>query len=196
MGMTSEDYLAQAQALLPPGPAWPRDAGAFVTRLLHGLAAEHARVQSRAERLVDEVDPRSTAELLLDWERVAGLPDGCVVDADIDLTTAQRQAALVARLTMVGAQSPAYFEALAASLGYTVTVSEFNVHDVLDDVVAPINGAAWAHAWQVQSALNQPVYFLVTSTVADPLAAWSNVVLECVLNRFKPAHSVLLFSYV
>lgn len=196
MDMTAADYLAQAQALLPPGPAWPRDPDAYQTRLLLGLSDAFARVQSRASALIDEADPRTTTEMLLDWERVAGLPDGCVVDAGIDPSTEQRRAALIGRLTMQGAQSVVYFEALAASLGYTVVVSEFDVHDVDDDVSALINGVAWAHVWQVQSVLNQPVYFYVTSTVADPLASWSNVILECVLNRFKPAHSVLLFSYL
>jgi uncharacterized protein YmfQ (DUF2313 family) len=196
MGMSAADYLAQAQALMPPGPAWPREAAAYQTRLLLGLSESFARVQSRASSLLDEADPRTTAEMLLDWERVAGLPDGCVVDSGMDPSSEQRRAALIGRLTMQGAQSIDYFEALAASLGYTVTVSEFEVHDVDDDVSAPINSMAWAHVWQVQSVLNQPVYFYVTSSVADPLASWSNVILECVLNRFKPAHSVLLFSYI
>lgn len=193
--MNAADYLAQAQALLPPGPAWPRDDQAYITRLLRGLSAEFERVEDRASRLIDEADPRTTSELLLDWERVAGLPDGCVVDDGVSQSTEQRRAALVSRLTMQGAQTLQYFQALAASLGYTVTVSEFPVYDVTDDVSASINGSAWAHAWQVRSVLNQPVYFLVTSTVADALGAWSNVALECVLNRFKPAHSVLLFTY-
>lgn len=196
MGMSESDYLAQAQALLPPGPAWPRDEQAYISRLLLGLSAEFARAEARAIRLLDEADPRTTVELLIDGERVAGLPDGCVLDDGFEPSTEQRRASLVGRLTMQGAQSIEYFEQLAASLGYTVTVSEFHVFDVDDDVSELIYGVEWAHVWQVQSVLNQPVYFFVTSTVADPLASWSNVALECVLNRFKPAHSVLLFSYI
>ncbi len=196
MGLSADDYLGQAQALLPPGPAWPRDVDAYATRLLLALSAEFSRVDKRAMALLDEADPRSTSELLGDWERVAGLPDGCVVDAGDQLSTAQRQAALLARLTMQGAQSASYFIALALSLGYVVDVGDFEAYDVNDDVEAPILGEAWMHAWQVTSALNQPVDFTVQSSVSDALSAWSNVVLECVLNRFKPAHSVLIFNYV
>ena len=195
MGMIASDYLAQAQALLPPGPAWPRSADAYITRLLLGLSSELERAEGRAAGLLEEADPRTSAELLIDWERVAGLPDGCVSDAGLNPSTEQRRAALLGRLTMQGAQSISYFEQLAASLGYTVTVSESHVFDVNDDVSELIYGIAWAHVWQVQSVLNQPVYFFVTSTVADPLGSWSNVILECVLSRFKPAHTVLLFSY-
>jgi len=196
MGMSETEYLAQARALLPPGPAWPRDQQAYISRLLLGLSVEFARVDARASSLLNEADPRSTVELLIDWERVAGLPDGCLLDAGFVPSTEQRRASLVSRLTMQGAQSLTYFGELAASLGYMVTVSEFDVFDVNDDVSDLIYGVAWAHVWQVQSVLNQPVSFFVTSTVADPLASWSNVALECVLNRFKPAHSVLLFSYI
>lgn len=195
MVLSAADYLEQAIALLPPGPAWPRGADAYAIRLLRGLSEEFARVHARAVALLNEADPRTTGEMLLDWERVAGLPDGCVIDAGVDPSTEQRVAALVGRLTMLGAQSLPYFEELALSLGYTVTLSEFHVHDVNDGVSVSITGEAWAHAWQVESVLNQPVFFTVNATVADPLAAWSNVMLECVLNRFKPAHTVLLFSY-
>lgn len=195
MGLTPDDYLQQIQSLLPPGPAWPRDADAYVTRLLRSLAEEFARVDVRATDLLDEADPRTTVQLLLDWERIAGLPDGCVVDSGVELSTAQRQAALVGRVTMVGDQSAAYFQQLAASLGYVVQVTDFSPFDVTDLVSEPIYGVAWAHAWQVRGSLNQPVDFTAVSTVADALSAWSNVVLECVLRRFKPAHSVLIFSY-
>lgn len=195
MGLSAEDYLRQAQALLPSGPAWPREANAYATRLLLALCAEFSNVDGRASALLDEVDPRTAAELLIDWERVAGLPDGCVVDAGIDLSTAQRRAALLARLTMQGSQALSYYIALAADLGYVIEAEEFHAFDVNDDIATPIRGPAWVHAWQVTSELNQPVDFTVASLVTDPLASWSNVVLECVLNRFKPAHTVLVFAY-
>lgn len=195
MGLSADDYLRQAQALLPSGPAWPRESNAYATRLLLALCAEFANVDGRAAALLDEVDPRTAAELLIDWERVAGLPDGCVIDAGIDLSTAQRRAALLARLTMQGSQALSYYVALAADLGYSIEAEEFHAFDVNDDIATPIRGPAWVHAWQVTSALNQPVDFTVASLVTDPLASWSNVVLECVLNRFKPAHTVLVFAY-
>ena len=41
--------------------------------------------------LIDESDPRSTLEMLNDWERAFGLPDSCTDAAD---TLAERQNAL------------------------------------------------------------------------------------------------------
>ena len=192
MGMTTDDYLAQLQALLPQGPAWPRDAGATLTKLLRAMADELARVDSRAGQLIDETDPRTTAELLADWERVAGLPDSCVTAAQ---TTAQRRAALHARLTTLGGQNVSYFIALAASLGYTVTITEFRLHTVEDDVEYPLYGHPWQFAWQINAPLNTVGTLSVTDTVADPLAWWGNELLECVIRRLKPAHTHVLFAY-
>lgn len=195
MGMTATDYLRQLLVLLPPGPAWPRSDDALLTRLLGALAAELARVDGRAQRLVEEADPRTVAELFVDWERVAGLPDACAQAFGGEQTLAQRRAALVGRLTTLGGQSPAYFIGLAAALGYAITITEFRVHTVNDDVEYPLIDESWTFAWQVNAALSTLTEITVESTVEDPIAAWGNSLLECVINRLKPAHTTVLFSY-
>lgn len=195
MGMTAADYLRQLQALLPPGPAWPRGDESIVGGLLAALAAELARIDGRAGQLLEEADPRATAELFLDWERVAGLPDACVLAFDGEQAIAQRRTALIGKLTTVGGQSPDYYIGLAAAIGYAVTITEFAEHSVNDDVEHPLYGAAWNFAWQVNAALNSITEITVDDTVEDPLAAWGNALLECVINRLKPAHTTVLFSY-
>lgn len=195
MVVTSTDYLAQLQALLPPGPAWPKDGDSPLTRLLTGLAQELARVDGRALQLVEEADPRTVAELFADWERVAGLPDACVIAFAGDQTVAQRRSALVGRLATLGGQSAAYFVGLAASLGYAITVSEFSEHSVVHDVEHPLYSAAWNFAWQVNAALNTVNDITVEASTEDPLAAWGNSLLECVIKRLSPAHTNVLFSY-
>ncbi len=197
MGLTATDYLAQLQALLPQGPAWPRDAEAELTRLLTAWADELARVDGRAADLVEEADPRTTAELLADWERVAGLPDACVEALAGTQTTAQRRAALVAKLTTIGGQSAAYYIALAASLGYAITVTEFAPfqagHSAAGD---PITNDEWVYVWQVNAPEESIVVFAAgRSCAGEPLRGWGNELLECVITRLKPAHTHVLFSY-
>ncbi len=196
MVLTETDYLRQLQALLPPGPAWPKDDDATLTRLLGALAAELARVDGRAQQLVEEADPRTVAELFADWERVAGLPDACAQAFGGDQTMVQRRAALVGRLTTLGGQSPAYFIGLAATLGYAITITEFRAHCVNDDVEQLLYDSAWNFAWQVNAALNTVTAITVDSTVEDPLAAWGNALLECVIKRLKPAQTTVIFSYI
>lgn len=195
MVLTETDYLRQLQALLPPGPAWPKDDDATLTRLLGALAAELARVDGRAQQLVEEADPRTVAELFADWERVSGLPDACAQAFGGDQTMAQRRAALVGRLTTLGGQSPAYFIGLAAALGYAITITEFRAHCVNDDVEQPLYDTVWNFAWQVNAAFNTVTDITVDSTVEEPLAAWGNALLECVIKRLKPAQTTVLFSY-
>ncbi len=191
-GLIADDYLSQLQALLPPGPAWTRDAEATLTKLLNAWADELARVDGRAAQLIDETDPRTTTELLADWERVAGLPDPCV---GADQTTVQRRAALHAKLTTLGGQSAAYFIAQGAGLGYTVTITEFDQHTVADDVNHPLYGQPWQFAWQVNAPQDTVGVLDVNGTVDDPLAWWGNEALECSINRLKPAHTHVMFAY-
>lgn len=195
MALADTDYLRQLQALLPPGPAWPKDDNALLTRLLSGLSEELARVDGRAWQIAEEADPRTVAELFADWERVAGLPDACAVAFGGTQTVAQRRAALVGRLAALGGQSPAYFIALAASIGYAITITEFRAHTVEDDVNYALYDSAWNFAWQVNAALNTINEITVDMTVEDPLAAWGNALLECVINRLKPAQTTVLYSY-
>lgn len=195
MALTDADYLHQLQALLPPGPAWPKDDAATLTQLLAALSQELARVDGRALALLDEADPRTVAELFTDWERVAGLPDACAVAFCGDQTLAQRRAALVGRLTTLGGKSAAYFVGLAAALGYAITISEFAEHSVLDDVDNPLYGPAWNFSWQVNTALNTVTELTVESTAAEALGVWGDSLLECVFKRLAPAHTAVLFAY-
>lgn len=189
---TATAYREQLQALLPPGAAWPREPGAVLTQVLDALAEELARVDGRGDDLVAESDVRGATELLAEWERVLGLPDACTGAAD---TAVERRAAAHEKLTRLGGATPAYFIAVAARLGFTVTITEFRRHTVADDVVTPLRGVAWCYAWQVNAPAETVTVHTVQSTVADPLRDWGNAVLECVIGRLKPAHTHVLFAY-
>lgn len=190
--MTADDYLSQLQALLPRGAAWTREEEANVTLYLLAVADELARVDGRASILIDESDPRTTSEMLTDWERALGLPDPCITIAQ---TVTQRRLAVLNKLTTIGGQSRAYFIALAATLGQTITITEFHPWHVNDHVNENINGLDWRFAWQVNGVENPVTYWKVTDAVNDPLAVWDNVALECMFNRLKPLHTILLFNY-
>lgn len=185
-------YTRELMALLPPGAAWQVEAGTFLRALLEGIATELARVDARSGDLVDEWDPRTTSEMLTDWERILGLPDGCT---DQTSSIALRRAAVVARVAGIGGQTAAYFIKLAAAMGYTITITEFRPFRVNSAVNDPLCGTAWAYAWQVNAPLNTVRRMSVLGPVNEPLASWSNGVLECVLTRLKPAHTHVLFSY-
>lgn len=192
MGVSAEQYRDQLLALQPPGDALPTAIDSTWAKLLLALGDEFARVQSRAELLLGEADPRDTYELLAEWERNVGLPDSCVLEAQ---TTEQRRAALIARLALGGNLSRQYLIGLAAHAGYTITITEFLPHTVDSDVDAPLYGADWAFAIRINAPAVTVYEATVDSDVDAPFAWWGNQQLECMMSRHKVAGYYLLFAY-
>lgn len=185
-------YWEQLRALLPLGAAWPQRLEARLHQLLRAEADELARIHERAQVLIEEVDPRTTYELLTDWERVAGLPDPCLGLAP---TLSRRRESLVAKLTRRGGQSRQYFIDVAASIGFAIAITEFEPWrcDMACDL--PITGDAWSFAWEVRAPEETVRFFTTQSGCDEPLSEWGNDVLECVIGRLAPAHTVVIFAY-
>jgi uncharacterized protein YmfQ (DUF2313 family) len=189
-------YLDQLQQLLPPGAAWPRDPDAVLTRVLDAEAEELARVDGRAADLLEEADPRTTLELLPDWERVTGLPDQCL---PAGTSLVERREAVVARLTGLGGQSVAFFMQLAAVFGYAVEIVELRPFIAGHSVCgAPLGGDHdIRHVWRVVVPDLRVVEFRAgASACGDRLGEIRRAeVLECLFQRLRPAHTRLVFQY-
>lgn len=192
--MDGTAYQQSLTALLPPGLAWPRDPESVLGRLLAAWADELARVDGRAADLLEEADPRTTAELLDDWGRAYGLPDACA--AAVSGREAARQA-LLAKITARGGQTPAYYLAIAQALGLDATLTEFaTLHDVTQDVGAALIGEAWAYAWTLHLGAVASYPWQVDGRVDEPLNAWTgNAQAACMFSRLKPAHTICILSY-
>lgn len=179
MSKNKDHYKQQLIALLPTGPAWPRmgDDNNF-TRLLDAIAEELARVDARAHELIEEAFPNATVELLPDWERVAALPDDCTGELE---TLQQRHNALMGVLTTKRRLSKQFYIDMAARIGFDITITELP-----------------NYTWQVNAALDvNAVYFRVDqSTIGDQLVSSSNNLLECVMQKLKPAHTIVQFNYI
>lgn len=195
MARTASDYQEQLAALLPPGQAFPREAGGSLADLLAGMAEEWARVDARAEQLIIDANPLASAELLPDWERVTALPDNCAgVLAD---TLQGRRAALLTKLASTGVQSAAYFVEVAAALGYAVTIEEFRPFRAGLSVAGDaLTNGDWVFTWRVNApAVTVTPFRAGRSGAGEALAAWGNDTLECKINQLKPAHTVAQFAY-
>jgi uncharacterized protein YmfQ (DUF2313 family) len=177
MGITADAYADQLGRSGPRGRLWRGLLrGPNVRGLLLALGDGLARLRAKAEQLPAESDPRTTTQLLGEWETATGLPDGCIPGGG---STEQRRNAVVARLIATGGASPAYFIELAAAYGYTITI----------DNLGP-------NHWRVNSAEDESVtYMTCISTCIDELQTWGNDQLECLINRLKPAHTQVEFAY-
>lgn len=192
MSLNAENYLQQLQALLPSGLAWAKSSSTILAKLLNAFSEEFKRVDYRADDVLNEADPRTTNELLAEWEYIAGLPDLCT---GIPATIALRRELLVSKLTNVGGQSKQFYIDLATKLGFTITITEFKCYRVNSRVNEALNDSDWAFTWRVNSAQNTVRTFNVSSRVNEPLASWGNTALECAITRLKPAHTYVQFAY-
>ena len=172
------DYLANILAKFPRGAAY---GGINLHALCQGFAQAVGDVQAGATQLSEiETLPGSANMLLPYWEFDYGLPDSCV---PAGATIGQRRAALQAKIAAVGGASEAYFISVAAALGWAITIVE---------------GAVGSHTWTIHAAPTAPPSLFTAggSAVGDYLETiGTNTQLECVMNRIKPAHTKLLFSY-
>lgn len=109
MGLSADAYKRMLMGLLPPGRLW-RVVGSYLEEFFEGSSDELARLDARANNLLDEANPPTAVELLPEYERELGLPS--------DGTTAERQARVVARLVARQRFRPVDFQtALAPLLG-------------------------------------------------------------------------------
>lgn len=173
----AEDHAGALERLLPRGRIWILDRAKQLWALLTGFGDELARIDGRGIDLVEESDPRTTDELLPDWERFAGLPDPC---APVPVTKADRRLALEARLTAVGGQSKAYFIARAAAMGIVVTITiwPFGLPFRMGTsrIGQPLNGTAAIYHWLVDGP---------AATSADDRER-----LICLFDRLEPSHTI------
>lgn len=193
MALSRDAYLAQIQALLPPGPALSRAPGSNLTALLGALSGEYARIDVRGDDLLDEADPRTVDELLGEWEAAYGLPDPCL---PLNAGLSERRAALVARVTGSFGQSRGYFIGLAASFGVAITITEFT-EAAAGTLLAgePVFGADWATAWRVNAPTIETTWFRAGSNAGLELQSVGSAILECLFARQKPANTFVFFAY-
>lgn len=97
-------------ALLPPADRLWRQVGEVVSNILLGCADELARLDARAEALIEESHPASALELLPEFEQDLGLEQAS--------TTEERRARIIARTIARQRYRPVDFQtALAPLLG-------------------------------------------------------------------------------
>lgn len=172
----AEHWLGILKANLPKGPAWSVPVGSRFEQLLLAMADEFARADERLVRLVEEADPRTTVELIGEWERNFGLPDAC---APLSTVLDDRQIAVAQRMVTVGGQSRAYFEELAARIGYTIRIVEYRAAHIGDRIGTYLFGDDSRFVWGVRVLERGP----------------TELNLECLINRHKPAHTSVVFIY-
>lgn len=190
---TSTQYRDLLERLLPPGPLWILQAGAELRELFEAFGVELARVHNRGLSLLDDADPRTADELLADFERVLQLPDPVL---GVPATIGARRALAWARWAARGGQTPAYFIAIAANLGLTVTITDrCQAFRAGSRAGSACWSAAWAYGWIVFADNGPIVTFRAGSRAGYRLQDARQPALEAMLWRYAPAHTIPVFVY-
>ena len=206
LDITLDDSHAGAMALLPTGPVWPRDPKGTLSRTVRGMVGVHHHAWTRVDDMLEEADPRTTYETIRMWEIDCGLPDPSAIEA--------RRAAVLAKRQMGATTRPMDFIRLAAILGYEIEIEEFrpkrtwsNCNDSINTdwkwvgpgMVFPddYGRVAWAHCWLVRVLNNRAIYWKrATSPCTAFIREWTQGDLECIFERIKPAHTLILWEYL
>lgn len=193
---TVVEYAQGWNDLLPTGAAWPRDPGSVLQLVVSGLAQIWGdQIEAKAATLLKvESDPRSTNLLLPEWESAFGLPDTCLANNPTDPVA--RRANLVNKMTFLGAQSRSFFISQAALYGQTISIQEYSpyqcgisgVGDTRNIDPDGLNSYRWGLG-------NETIRFYWTVGVTALTASWNGADLFCVMNRWKPAQTIVVFDY-
>jgi uncharacterized protein YmfQ (DUF2313 family) len=157
---------------------------------LEGKALDTA--QARAEGLLRQIFADMAAELLPDWERVCGLTPGSSDPLQL------RQLMVVKKLRELGDIKSPDFVALAAALGFTVTIVQ----------LTPCM-CGWSRCcdrlyttdiwwiWQINVLGTPSYYFRSGQSAAGERLSWfpAATALETLFNDIKPADVWLWFVY-
>lgn len=187
MATLEQEYTQLLHHLLPPGPAWEGD-----NPLLSGLAASLTRVHQRGNNLMTEINPATTVELIDRYETLCGLPDACVPAGVQNI--AQRQQRLDAKINVPGGINENFYRRQLDALGYqTVTITQYQNLDATPD---PEWGDKWRYYWKVSIPEDASVNWMTcASDCNESIRTWGDAVVECVIEKLCPSHTVVIFSY-
>lgn len=164
--------------LLPTGAAWDKRPDGTLAKLCLGLSGSMDTADAIAAQLLAERFPNNAVLLLDDWEQFLGLPDCTSEDGTIE----NRQTAAATKMRMVGSLNKYFYEDLASKYGYDIELTPSNEGQYVTNVNIK-NGISYRNATVLDHCLT-------------PLRVYDAGTLECLLERYKPAHQVFKYIYL
>jgi uncharacterized protein YmfQ (DUF2313 family) len=176
-------WLRVVQRLLPPGPIWDLSTQPELEAAARAMVGEVAAGHNAIRLLVAQAFPSTITYLLDDWIADLDLPWPC---GSLPATDAGKRAAIAGRLAAQGGQTPAYYVAVAEAAGVAINIVERPKGQPFRLGLSRLGidrfgSEAQLHEWEVQSPASTP--------------SETRSLLECLINAFKPAHTVVIYTY-
>jgi uncharacterized protein YmfQ (DUF2313 family) len=172
----NDDYVPVIHQLLPKGRAWIFRPDGIAEKVIRALSWEPSRVERRARQLLSEFDPRTTEEMIGDWEELLDL-----TDPPTDL--ADRRLAAYTKFTKKFVGNEPFFLAMANSLGYPSASirHEGDPFTCVSDCTDSLRGFEG--------------YWLDTWTLVTGGTTANDDTLEDLVNKYKQSQEIVLFEY-
>lgn len=161
-------------------------------KLFLGFSAELQRMEQTLYDITNDHDIRVTELLIERWESAVGIPDDCFNNTG---TLDERRRNVLVKLAAIGANTEQDFIDLAAILGYAITIEHLDEIDFNPPYDIPLSlefGVPESRfVWIVKGdgvAPNVPPYDIPLS-----LENAQASIIQCLFNKLKPAHTLILY---
>ncbi|MHB1305385.1 MAG: putative phage tail protein [Acidiphilium sp.] len=191
---TPATVLAELLAIGPRGDGMPTTPDTNYAQMLLALANELSLVETQMLSFETEIDPLSAVNLLADYERVLG-PDPYGRDTTA-LTIGERQQLAYTRWVEKFGVRPQDFIDLAASLGVTITILEYELTTAGAFAGVELVDHPTEFAWLVTLPASAVTSAEAGSASAgDLVSSFPPSLVQPVIAARAPAHTNPYFSY-
>lgn len=206
-----EKYLQLFINFLPKGRFWQPSGQPVFLKFLRSSAQEFCRVDDRVKQMISEVDPNKPLETLDQWEGMLGIPDECTPKSQI---LGIRRNQIVQKLTNTGGLSKTFYEFIGKQLGFDIKVENhlnfvagraragdsltnyFNRHFVAGSLAGSrLTEIGWRFYFNVEMPVTASGHFVAGSVAGTPIRTFANPLIECTMQKLKPAHSGVTFTF-
>ena len=195
MAMNDQDYKEVSHKLLPKGLAWRNMLNGSFGCLLSGLSKTWSQLDYDANQALSEMNPQWSSVMLPEWEELLNLPE-CNQTGQ---TLTERQNAAGYKWHLKGSLNPNfYMEWIKDAFGYEIEIVTYHQHHCLRGCNYPLYTSREDTRGDVHVYIRGASayrYFTVQDRANDPLIIGSTSIVECILNKYKPAHVELVFHY-
>jgi len=162
-------------------------------KILIGLASEWLNFRSKINEVSNEYNPKTTTQLIEEWEQFVGIPDNCIPVAS---TIEQRRLNVLLKLAGINATTEKQFKNVASILGYNIEVSN-GVSTSTFPLTLPFlliseASAPFTIVITLPSSIKPNGFAL---TFPFTLTSQQPAILDCLFNKLKPANTQLFFRY-
>lgn len=195
MALTEKDYKEASYKLIPKGLAWRNMLSGVFGNLLYGLSKTWAQIDTDANRALDENNPQWSTSMLAEWEDLLNLPE-C---GQLGQTLRERQNSAGYKWHLKGSLSPYFYqEWMRQAFGYDIEIVSYHTHHCLRGCDYPLYTEEHGATSDVYVRIDSEVPYRYLNTqdrVNDALVIGSRSIVECILNKYKPAHIEFNFHY-